>query len=436
MDMRQRKIRVFASVAAAGIVAASLAACSSGSDNSSSGGSGGNFAYLGQTENTTIAKTLGTLGKGACADAQKANPLSKQTQPQASYDQQLQLLAGQGALPNMLMSANTPSLVKELIKNKKITGLDSELKAAGAEDNILPAARSTIEALYGKDDLYALPTEFNIEGIWYNKKVFADNNIQVPTTWSQLVAAVGTLKKAGVTPMAAAGKDGWPVTRLVGDYLFRSLGPDALQKVADGDAKLTDDDYVKGAQAVADLGKAGAFGDAVGSVDYNAAENEFLSGKAAMYYMGSWILGDFNDPSKDTIGADNIGFMPFPAVEGGAGSIDQVPANVGVPVVYGADKFASSKKWFDCIVKNYGDTVLKDDGVISGFKIANPPANLPALTAATQATMASAKQSVLWFEALFSAQGTTVSQTNAGALASGSLNAKDFMQKVQDANQS
>ena len=115
-------------------------------------------------------------------------------------------------------------------------------------------------------------------------------------TWDDLVAAAATLHAAGVQPFAAAGKDGWPVTRLVGDYIVRDLGPDALQKVADGDAKLTDPEYVAAADAVAELGKAGYFGEAVGSVDYNAAMNQFLTGGAALFYMGSWALGELQRP--------------------------------------------------------------------------------------------------------------------------------------------
>ena len=40
-----------------------------------------------------------------------------------------------------------------------------------AADNFEPAAVATIENLY--DGLWVLPTEFNIEGIWYNEQVFA-----------------------------------------------------------------------------------------------------------------------------------------------------------------------------------------------------------------------------------------------------------------------
>ena len=37
------------------------------------------------------------------------------------------------------------------------------------------------------DGLYELPVELNIEGFWYNKKIFADNGIAVPTTWDEVL---------------------------------------------------------------------------------------------------------------------------------------------------------------------------------------------------------------------------------------------------------
>jgi len=314
-----RNTRLTSAAALIGVGALVLAGCSgSGGEESASG----EFTYLGQTENTTIINTLETLAGDACEAENEAAPLTPDNIAGTQWDQQLQLLASQDALSNMDMAAGTPSLMKEFIEAGQVLNLTDALDDLGVSDKILPAAQSTIEALYGNGDLYALPTEFNIEGFWYNKQLLEDNGVEVPETWDDLVGAAATLDAGGVQPFSAAGKDGWPVTRLVGDYIVRDLGPDALQKVADGDAKLTDPEYVAAADAVAELGAAGYFGDAIGSVDYNAAMNTFLTGGAAFFYMGSWALANFNDAEQNQIGADNIGFAPFPEVEGGAGSID------------------------------------------------------------------------------------------------------------------
>lgn len=431
--------RLLPAIALVGAGALALSACSGDSGGGASGDAGGagdgKFTYLGQTENTTIIATLKTLAGDQCKDADAAAPLTADDIAGTTWDQQLQLLASQDSLSDMQMAAGTPSLMQQFIDAGQVLDLTDALDELGVTDKILPAAASTIEALYGGGDLYALPTEFNIEGFWYNKQILTDNGIEAPATWDDLVDAAATLKAAGVQPFSAAGKDGWPVTRLVGDYIVRDLGPDALKKVADGDAKLTDPEYVAAADAVADLGKEGYFGDAIGSVDYNAAMNQFLTGKAAFFYMGSWALANFNDAEQNQIGADNVGFAPFPAVEGGKGSIDQVPANVGIPVMFSAKASdEQSHAWLKCIVENYGDTVLTDSGVVSGFALDSAPTDLPSTTQLVQDTIQNAPSSVLWFEALFTSKGTSVSQTNGGALANGSVSGADFMKLVQAAN--
>ncbi|TFC21193.1 extracellular solute-binding protein [Cryobacterium glucosi] len=432
-----RAKRLVTTIAIVGAGALALSACSSGGTTAAAGGPGSaTFSYLSQDTNTTISSILTTLSTSECSAANKAAPYSFETTPGAAMDQKLQLLAGQDALPSAFMAPGTPALVQQFIKGGQLQELGATLKTAGLDGDILPAARSTLQALYSTDGLYALPTEFNIEGIWYNKKLFADNNITVPATWDELLSATETLKSAGVIPISADGKDGWNVSRYIGDYIFRDLGPDALQKVADGTAKLTDPEYVKAADAVAALGKSGAFGDSVGSIDYDNSLNQFLSGKAAMLYMGSWALANFNDPKQNTIGVDNVGFMPFPAVAGGKGSIDQIPSNVGVPLTFATKGFGTNiEAWLNCIAPNYGNQVLKDKGVISGFKTTETPADLPALTKGVQDTIANSPSSVLWFEALFSAKGTSVAQTNAAQLATGGMSGADYMKIVQAANE-
>jgi raffinose/stachyose/melibiose transport system substrate-binding protein len=402
----------------------------------SGGGSGsapGNFSYLSVTENTTVKTALTTLSKGECRTAQDALPLKVETVPQASLDQKLQLLAGQDALPVQFAAGNAPALTRQLYTSGKVADLEAELKSLGVYDQLEPAAVSTVKALYG-GKVEVLPYEYNIEGIFYNKKVFDDNGLTVPGTWTELVAAAGKLEAKGVQPFAASGQQGWPLTRLISGYLYRSLGPDALQDVADGRAKLTDPAYVKAARQVADLGRKGYFGKGVGSIDYDTAMNEFLGGKAGMFYMGSWALANIADEKQNKVGADNIGFMPFPAVEGGRGSVEQYPSNVGLGITLGAKSFdKKTGAWVSCIAKNYGSTALKDQGAISGFKVNTPVEDANEVTGQVRKTISASKQNVLWFEALFSTKATTVSQTNAAGLVGGSLSPEKFMATVQDA---
>ena len=423
---------VYVAAAGAAALVLSLAACGGGGD-SGSGQSAKNFEFLAINENTTIPTTLTTLSQGACAAENKAQPLVIKKQAQGSLDQQLQLLAGQGALPQAFIAANSPALTQQLAENGSVLDLGAATKAAGIDGDILPAAASTIESLYDGKQL-VLPSELNIEGIWYNKKILQDNGITPPTTWDALVAAFAKLQSVGVQPISNAGKggDGWGVTRWVGNYILREQGPDALKKVADGQAKLTDAAYVKGAQAVSDLGAKGYFGKSPTSIDYATALNTFATGKAGFIYMGSWALSVFNDPEQAPVGADNIGFMKFPTVTGGTGTAEQMPANVGTAIAVSQKAYDSDKNtqaWVKCIVENYGSVALKDSSQITGFKVTDT-VEVPPLTQQIQDEIAGVQDSVLWFEGYFSAKATTVSQNNGGPLGSGQLSGEKFMQTV------
>jgi len=430
-SFRAGKVRIAGLTAGAAAMAVLATAC--GGSGSAESSAPKNFSYLSVTENTTVKTALGTLSEGACKTQEQALPLKVETVPQSGLDQKLQLLAGQGALPVQFAAGNAPSLTQQLYKSGKVADLEKELEELGVLDQLEPAAISTIKALYG-GTVEVLPYEYNIEGIFYNKKLFADNGIAVPGTWDELVSAAAKLEAEGIQPFSASGQQGWPITRLVSTYLYRSLGPDALQKVADGKAKLTDPEYVKAAEEIAALGKKGYFGKGVGSIDYDTAMNQFLSGKAGMFYMGSWALTNIADAKQNKVGAENVGFMPFPAVAGGKGAIDQYPSNVGLGIGLNAKSFdKKTGDWVSCIAKNYGSTALKDHGSISGFKVNTPVEDSTEVTTQVRETIRGSKQNVLWFEALFSTKATTVSQTNAAGLATGSMKPQQFMATVQDA---
>ncbi|WP_121711183.1 extracellular solute-binding protein [Streptomyces sp. E5N91] len=178
--------------------AASLALLATACGGSGAGGSSSapeNFDYLSVTENTTVKTALTTMSKDVCKAANDALPLKVETVPQASLDQKLQLLAGQDALPVQFAAGNAPALTQQLAKSGKVADLEAKLKELGVLDQLEPAAVSTIKALYG-GELQVLPYEYNIEGIFYNKKVFDKYDIKVPTTWAEYLDAARDLHKA------------------------------------------------------------------------------------------------------------------------------------------------------------------------------------------------------------------------------------------------
>jgi raffinose/stachyose/melibiose transport system substrate-binding protein len=430
----RRRLRgpIFGTAALIGASVLVLAGCSGGGGQGGEAEAPSTLEFLKNAENTTTEPVLDALASGSCEAENEAMPLEVNSIPQAELDAQVQLLATQDGLPPMFSAGGNPAEGAKLADAGYLVDFDVALEELGVRDKVAEGAVSTIKKLYGGKFSF-LPFQYNIEGIFYNKAVFDENGWEVPETWDDLLTVAGEAQDAGLTPFAASGEQGWPLTRLVSGYLFRSLGPDALQKVADGDAKLTDPEYVEAAQAIADLGAAGYFGDNVASLDYDAASNEFLTGNAAMIYMGSWLLGNINAEGNE-IGADNVGFFKFPAVDGGAGSIDEYPSNVGLPATFNAATYSAENgvgDWLGCIVDNYGTEALAQ-GQITGF-ISDEEADLPEISQTVADEIAGATESVLWFEALFNAKASSISSTNAALLVTGQLSAEEFMKLVQDA---
>ena len=424
----------YAAAAGIGACALVLGACSSsggsGSSGSASGSGSSTFSILFTTEDTQTPAELNKLAAGSCKTAASAMPISLQSTPDANLQQKVQLLAGQNDLPFMYAADNTTIIPGgTYYKTGNVLDIGKALDKLGVSDDMTAVAKSTIQQTFD-GTVPSVPFQFNIEGLFYNKKIFAEHGITVPTTYDELLADAAKLKAAGVTPFSASGSTGWTISRWIGILLYRELGPNAMQAIKNGTAKLTDPAYVKAAQQVADLGKDGYFSSGITSLSYDAATTQFLTGKSAMMYMGTWLLASVNS-SQNTQG-NNIGFMPFPAVTGGKGSIDQYPANAGSPNVINAKLYGSNgQAWLKCIAQNYGSASLADQGTFSGFKVNTPVKNLPPLTGDVQNIINNTSQSVLWFEAYFGQKANADASNDAAPLVTGQMSAQQYMSTLQ-----
>lgn len=146
-------------------------------------------------------------------------------------------------------------------------------------------------------------------GLYYNKDLFTKNNVKVPTTWTELVAACKTFTAAKIPCMTAGGKDGWPI--FVGAYgLLGSAYPDQAALVKglwDGSIKYGDTaflDLLKKYQIYSrDMMEAAASG-----LAGDAAPGRFAGGQVAMQAGGTWYAAAI-DAAKPTF---KWGYIAFP----------------------------------------------------------------------------------------------------------------------------
>lgn len=163
--------------------------------------------------------------------------------------------------------------------------------------------------------VYAIPTgKVVMSGLFYNKEIFEKHNLKVPTTWSEFIELCETLKKNGVTPIAMAGKDVWPLKLPAFSLQAQILGGGDQMKFIEGvwkgTAKYNDPDAVEVLEKMKTIQDNYTIDGFMG-IDYGTLPSYFATGKVAMMPNGSWEA-----PTVQTANPDlKFGYFPLPGTE-------------------------------------------------------------------------------------------------------------------------
>ncbi|MFF2889890.1 ABC transporter substrate-binding protein [Paenibacillus sp. NPDC057967] len=224
-----------------------------------------------------------------------------------------------------MTSGNEPDLLfyfigtdaSEIIKSEKVVPLDEVLDADPEWKNgFAPAALEFAKHEDGKT--YAIPLTGFFEGLLVNKKIFADNGLELPTDWDKMKAAVSGLKAKGIIPLSGPFDQSH---YLLEHFILAAAGTESQNK---GLKEAVDPNWAKGLEAMKELYDLGAFPEDAATIDLGMAANYYSEGLAAMVLEGSWAIGGLSDETKA-----NTTVLPFPAIPGGAGTGKDVVGGFG-----------------------------------------------------------------------------------------------------------
>ncbi|MFG6192520.1 ABC transporter substrate-binding protein [Nonomuraea sp. JJY05] len=214
-------------------------------------------------------------------------------------------------LPQQLAAGNAPDVVETLTVDETLSKQMLDLTdQPWAKDT--PLAKEA--SLGGK--IYTVGVGVQAQSlVFYNKSAFDKAGIdKPPTTLDEFDAAMGKLKSAGWLPLQTGGEF------LTGLQLLQFSGPSRAQlhptwqqdvkagKLKAGESLLP---YLERYRTWIDKGYVDK--NALGT-KYADAETAFLSGKAAMYVMGSWFTAAEAKSKKDF----EVGVFPAPVDKGQA----------------------------------------------------------------------------------------------------------------------
>jgi raffinose/stachyose/melibiose transport system substrate-binding protein len=169
--------------------------------------------------------------------------------------------------------------------------------------------------------VYGVPWDNGMVGFWYNKTLFERAGItQPPTTWTAFLDTVRKLKAANITPIAVAGQAKWPEMYYWSYLAMRIGGADVFTRANNN---FNSPDFVAAGQRLKELVDLQPFQRGFLGAQYDTPDGQAAtvgSSRAAMELMGQWGPAIQEAQSQKKLG-DQLGFFPFPAVEGGKGRV-------------------------------------------------------------------------------------------------------------------
>ncbi|CAB4671229.1 unannotated protein [freshwater metagenome] len=262
----------------------------------------------------------------------------KKAHPELDVKFQLKTFEGMNNAGAQILNSNAAPDVTEYNKGNGTAGLASK---GGLLTDLTPYSKKykwnlpSSVSLYGQYDnglmgtgkLYGVPSYGEYVSVFYNKDIFAKNNVKIPTTMAEMEAAMATFKAAGVIPMEMGGAGYQTVHNVYALAVSRAnqtwINSFQLFKGKAVDA-TTDANIKWAAQTLLKWKTAGYFQPNVSGVSPDDAVAEFQAGKAAMVIGGSWLDGSMQ--TKVSTFSYGKFLLPGTLTVGSAGNLLVIPS--------------------------------------------------------------------------------------------------------------
>jgi raffinose/stachyose/melibiose transport system substrate-binding protein len=196
-------------------------------------------------------------------------------------------------------------------------GALSDLGDMPEADRILPEVQELVDqyATYpGRTSV--LPYSVMAASVIYNKEIFEEYDLEVPTTLEELEGVCQTLTDAGVTPFYATYKDPWTVAQGWFDYTVGGMVDVAsfYEDMKELGTEVGPDSEVSFERTFAEpVSLMQQLSDTCTNPDapskaYGDGNLAFAQGEAAMYLQGPWAFGEIAKTNPDL----DLGTFPLP----------------------------------------------------------------------------------------------------------------------------
>ncbi len=240
----------------------------------------------------------------------------------------LRTLAAADEMPDLFVMW-PDAMTRDFVKGDLLQPIDDFLNSKPEwRDNFIPHAFDdyTVDGKIYTVPMNLAPTSL----IYYNKALFDEYKVTVPTTWDELLDAVETFNDNGIIPIALGNKSYWVVQSTIFSTLAdRITGTDwFIRAINQNGAAFTDPEFIQALNLLQSFGKMNAFQPGFNSLDDNQMMQLFFEGKSAMVINGGWAASNIvRNAPKEVLDYTHVTILP--AIAGGKGEARSTSGVVG-----------------------------------------------------------------------------------------------------------
>lgn len=175
-------------------------------------------------------------------------------------------------------------------------------------NDVQPAYIDMLKDISKQEKVYGIPYAANANAVIYNKAIFKELGIEVPTTWDEFIAAAEKVKAAGKIPFYFTFKDAWTALPAYNVLAANTQGDDFFKKLDKGETTFAEG-HKKAAEMLLTLIQYG-HKDQAGKA-YNDGNVAFAKGESAMYLQGIWAIPEIKKANPNI----ELGVFPYPVGE-------------------------------------------------------------------------------------------------------------------------
>lgn len=257
------------------------------------------------------------------------------------YEQGIQTKVATGDMPDLAFWQPTASQLTALNANQNLLPLDD----APWLDSYDSAYRD-ITGILDETRYAALVSTPAIEGVYYNKEVFADAGItETPTDWDSFIELGRQLKDEGVTPFYEMGADMWATQWWVQVQLADAAADGLWDRVNANEESFTDPTIQGAIDTYAGLIDEGLFNEDITTATFEDQGDALLAGDAAMVVQVNSFFSQLQAKADTAELDEKIGFFPI-SPSGNVGTFIPDQSNALVAFATGDEAQESATKQF------------------------------------------------------------------------------------------